>query len=353
MPIRHTCVLVTAAGMVVGLLGCRSKSASGVAAPVVIAAEPAVTPIANPQPLTLQTAPLSSSSVSGVVQSASAPVSGSVAGGMTVPTKTGSHITGGGGSASAEGKSSGSPGTTQDATSNSKSTSADATNKETEKRTSENAHTNRPSAAGANAKEIGTASEVEASVDSGQDATGERESAAGKAGKAKPRRDVWGGKAAGGSVGLVYPVAPPQAGVTAEMIDSLRLPDNDPRKPVVGVWEQSAGANGPDFAHGGYTQTVLVIRSDGTINISRYYGPASEVRLETTLAYTIPSAGRVELRQVDGSKAPAESKELRLPLSGKEYIASPPTVKMPVTFEYRAEEGTLSLGGKTYRRREK
>jgi hypothetical protein len=272
---------------------------------------------------------------------------------MTVPTKTGSHNTGGGSSASAEAKSSGNPVTIHDATSDSKSTTTDATSKETEKLTSENAHANAASAAGANAKEIGSTSEVEAAADSGQDATGERESASGKAGKAKPRRDVWGGKATGGSVGLVYPAAPPQAGVTAEMIDSLRLPDNDPRKPVVGVWEQSAGANGPDFAHGGYTQTVLIIRSDGTINISRYYGPSSEVRLETTLAYTITNAGRVELRQIDGSKAPAQSKELRLPLSGKEYIASAPVVKMPVTFEYRAEEGTLSLGGKTYRRREK
>jgi len=167
---------------------------------------------------------------------------------------------------------------------------------------------------------------------------------------------TWG-KAPGGDgtpVGIVYPSAPAVSGVTAEMIDAVKIPESDPRRRLIGIWEQVSGSSDADFGHGGYRQTVLVFRVDGNLDVIRYYGELNQVRLDTRLLYTAKPDGTVLFEQDPKSPSDDRTRDLRIPTGkGQASVkAAAPSAKLPMSTPVATEEGRLSIGGKTYRRRE-
>ncbi len=149
---------------------------------------------------------------------------------------------------------------------------------------------------------------------------------------------------------IVYPEAPPPIAVTREQIDALRLPPTDLKRPIVGIWEQVGGDNSADFAEGNYTRTVLVIRTDGVLEVVRWFGAAREIRLDSKLNYSVTTGDHIRLELPRGSSG-ASRRAYSIPLSdGMSVRVDPIQAEFPTPLRFKQDHGELVIGGKTYRR---
>jgi hypothetical protein len=148
-----------------------------------------------------------------------------------------------------------------------------------------------------------------------------------------------------GDIEIVYPAEPAAVDLDINLIDAMRLPATDSRRTLVGVWTQSAGPATADFASGGYSQSTLVFRTDGILEIVRFYGSASEIRLDAVLDYNITATGQV----VIGSKREFTQGASMSFVPGSWGPAGRP--QFPMTLKYSVEGETLLLNDKRYRPR--
>lgn len=148
-----------------------------------------------------------------------------------------------------------------------------------------------------------------------------------------------------GSIEIVYPSEPAEVELDLTLIDAMRLPEADVRRTLVGMWTQSGGSATPDFGPGGYSQSTLVFRTDGVLEIVRFYGNHSEVRIDSVLDYQITSDGQLAL----GNK-PEFVRGATMPIiAGSWGPTGPP--RFPMTLRYSMDLQTLVLDGKRYRPR--
>jgi hypothetical protein len=164
---------------------------------------------------------------------------------------------------------------------------------------------------------------------------------------------VWGPAPDTAGVGLVYPSAPPAAAVSAAMIDALQLADSDPKRKVVGVWEQADGPADADFANGGYRQTVLTFRTDGVLDVTRYYGERNQVRIDSRFNYMVKADGTLEISSSTKHAAPERPGPLRIPAgkNGQALVVEAPSTPLPATLRWTRDDQGLIVGAKTYRLR--
>lgn len=149
---------------------------------------------------------------------------------------------------------------------------------------------------------------------------------------------------------IVYPEAPPSVAVSREQIDALKLPLTDPKRPIIGVWTHVGGGNSADFAEGNYTRAVLIFRTDGVLEIVRWFGPQHEIRLDSKFNYTVTAnqSIRVELPR-EGSTGTRQAYSIPLG-DGKSVRVEPATATFPTDLTYKCEDGRLTIDTKTYRR---
>jgi len=165
---------------------------------------------------------------------------------------------------------------------------------------------------------------------------------------------AWGGdQGVGSAQGIVYPVAPEVSGVSADMINALKLADTDPRRKFIGIWQQSGGAADADFGHGGYRQTVLVFRTDGVLDVIRFYGENSETRVDTRLMYAVAVDNSLTISQDPKLSGVSRTSDLKLPgVDGKSgVIAAAPKLKLPAKLSPSINAEEMTLDGKLYRKR--
>jgi hypothetical protein len=166
--------------------------------------------------------------------------------------------------------------------------------------------------------------------------------------------NAWGGAdGVDGAQGIVYPVAPEVSGVSSDMINALKLADTDPRRKFIGIWEQSGGTADADFGHGGYRQTVLVFRTDGVLDVIRFYGENSETRVDSRLMYAVAVDNALTISQDPKLSGVSRASDLRLPgIDGKNgIIAAAPKLKLPAKLSPSINAEEMTLDGKVYRRR--
>jgi hypothetical protein len=151
-----------------------------------------------------------------------------------------------------------------------------------------------------------------------------------------------------GAPQIAYPEAPVAPTVSSAQIDALQLPANDPRRPVVGIWEQISGGNSADFAEGKYSRTVLLFRTDGILEIVRWYGQQHEVRVDSKLSYTMISGGRIRLNSKGGT---GSTKPYSIPLgNGRSSTVQPAKVQFPVELKFSQNGDQLVLADKVYQK---
>jgi len=154
------------------------------------------------------------------------------------------------------------------------------------------------------------------------------------------------------SEAIVYPEAPTPIEVTTEQVDALRLPATDPKRPIIGIWEQAGGDHSADFAEGNYARTVLVFRTDGVLEVVRWFGAAREIRPDSMLTYTVPTEDRMRLELPHGSRG-ANPRAYSIPLGGETSVRIEPRImSFPATLTYTQQDARLVLNGKTYHRSE-
>lgn len=158
----------------------------------------------------------------------------------------------------------------------------------------------------------------------------------------------------GGTVAIIYPKAPPVQ--QPPDLDVIKLEVEDPRRELIGVWTQSAGSADGDFAHGGYSQTTLVFTTAGKVEVTRFYGSVgaqgalsgNAIKKSLQLDYAVKD-GAITF-SAPARKGVPDRRTLDLVDSqGKTWKASAPQ-SLPLTLRYVHTEGTLSIGGKTYKR---
>ena len=164
---------------------------------------------------------------------------------------------------------------------------------------------------------------------------------------------AWGADGVAGAKGIVYPVAPAVSGVSADMINALKLADTDPRRKFIGIWEQSGGLSDADFAHGGYRQTVLVFRTDGVLDVIRFFGEQSETRIDSRLMYAVGADNSLTISQDPKLSGVSRTSDLKLPgIDGKGgIVAVAPKLKLPAILNPSISAEEMTLDGKVYRKR--
>ena len=129
----------------------------------------------------------------------------------------------------------------------------------------------------------------------------------------------------------------------------MRLPATDPKRPIVGIWEQVRGDNSADFAEGNYTRTVLVFRTDGVLEIVRWFGSENEIRVDSKLNYTATARDRIRLELPRGSSG-GSRRGYSIPLGdGMSVFVQPIKTQFPAALGFRQNDGELVIDGKTYR----
>jgi len=163
--------------------------------------------------------------------------------------------------------------------------------------------------------------------------------------------EVWGPApgANGSAPGIVLPTAPNTPDVSPDMVDALKLPEADLRRRVVGMWEQIDGPRTSDIAHGGYKRNVLVFRTDGRVDIIRFFGDGGEVRLNARLAYAVEEHG-ITFSVSTKAKAPATRTLNLTDESGRPLVAQAPATALPATVPYATAQDQLTLAGRIFRR---
>lgn len=170
-------------------------------------------------------------------------------------------------------------------------------------------------------------------------------------GGARATAEVWGPApgADGSAPGIVLPTAPSTPDLTLEMVDALKLPESDLRRRVVGMWEQVDGPRTADIAHGGYARNILIFRTDGRVDIIRFFGGRGEVRLNARLAYAVQEQG-ITFSVSTKSKAPVGRSLSLTDEGGHALVAQAPVTTLPATVQYSSGPDQLILGGRTFRR---
>jgi hypothetical protein len=180
--------------------------------------------------------------------------------------------------------------------------------------------------------------------------------------EAGPRAPVVGEKAAAPSVDAGWGPAPTKIGklgvvkpttrpidVDPTLVDAITLPNGDPRREIIGIWEQVGGGNDPDFAHGDYSKSILTFRNDGVLDVARFYGPRGEVRVNRQLAFHIEDS-KLVLATTQGADAIATDLPLAAGPNGTTIVARKPKSALPTKFGYSAKPESITVEGRTYKR---
>jgi len=151
-----------------------------------------------------------------------------------------------------------------------------------------------------------------------------------------------------GKLGVVKPATRP-IDIDLTLVDAIKLPDGDPRREIIGIWEQVAGSNDPDFAHGDYSKSVLTFRNDGVLDIARFYGAHGEVRVNRQLAFRIENS-RLVVAATQGADAIATDLPLAAGANGTTIVARKPKSALPTMLGYSAKADSIAIEGRTYKR---
>jgi len=164
-----------------------------------------------------------------------------------------------------------------------------------------------------------------------------------------------GGEEAVGA--LVFPREPDRAGLDAADVEELRLPETDTTQPLIGAWRQSAGGDAADFAPGGYSDSILIFRRAGQLDVIRYFGPDRNMQLDSRFRYSTEKDKRVDIKpgaDADDQQGRLADGAVTIPLgtNGERVTIQPRASDPPLTVPYELEDETLKLDGKTYQRLE-
>jgi hypothetical protein len=146
----------------------------------------------------------------------------------------------------------------------------------------------------------------------------------------------------------VKPVTRP-TDIDPTLVDAIKLPKGDPRREIIGIWEQVGGSNEPDFAHGGFSKSTLIFRNDGVLDVARFYGQRGEVRVNRQLTFRIEDS-KLVLAAMQGADATATDLPLAAAPDGVTIIARKPKASLPTRLDYSAMPESLTIEGRTYKR---
>lgn len=165
----------------------------------------------------------------------------------------------------------------------------------------------------------------------------------------KAGADAWGPAAKQvGELGVLRPTGEPIQ-VDLSQIDVLKLPEGDPRRAMLGIWEQVQGDNSPDFAYGDFSRNVITFRADGLIDVARFYGKTSTTRIDRQLKYTVEGRNLIlSLRSTDSDTA----KPVSLPLvaDGVRITARAPSLSLPARVEWSVSGEMMTIGNRHFKR---
>jgi len=151
-----------------------------------------------------------------------------------------------------------------------------------------------------------------------------------------------------GKLGVVKPATRP-IDIDPTLVDAIKLPDGDPRRQVIGVWEQVSGSSDPDFAHGDYSKSILTFRNDGVLDVARFYGPRDEVRVNRQLVFRIENSNLV-IATTQGADATSTDLALAAGPNGTTIPARKPKAALPTRIGYTAKPDSIVIDGRTYKR---
>ncbi len=133
------------------------------------------------------------------------------------------------------------------------------------------------------------------------------------------------------------------------LVDAIKLPDGDPRREIIGIWEQVGGSNDPDFAHGDFSKSILTFRNDGVLDVARFYGQRGEVRVNRQLGFRIENT-KLVLAATQGADAIATDLPLAAGPNGATIVARKPKSAFPTRLGYSARPESIAIEGRTYKR---
>lgn len=149
----------------------------------------------------------------------------------------------------------------------------------------------------------------------------------------------------------IIPVEPLDLQKEREALDALVLPDGDPRAALIGCWRQVGGATGADFGNGGYTQSFVLFRTDGLLDLVRFYGTDRTIRLVKRYDYVVASEGVISLGLSKEYRPQFPPRVQRLPgRDGEIMVIAPPAITLPCKLKYTASNDTIELHRKKYER---
>lgn len=151
-----------------------------------------------------------------------------------------------------------------------------------------------------------------------------------------------------GKLGVVKPATRP-TDIDPTLVDAIKLPNGDPRREIIGIWEQVGGSNDPDFAHGDYSKSILTFRNDGVLDVARFYGPRGEVRVNRQLTFRIEDS-KLVLAATQGADAIATDLPLAAGPNGATIVARKPKSTVPTRLGYSAKPESIAIEGRTYKR---
>jgi hypothetical protein len=120
---------------------------------------------------------------------------------------------------------------------------------------------------------------------------------------------------------------------------------------LTGRWRQVEGGKGADFAEGGYAQSTMTFKRDGTVLIERKFGNPPALTLTRRLQWRITEASQLRLMTPADEAGPDFlEKPLKLPVEGhgQAVTVTPARLNLPATLPMSLNNNRLQLGGKKY-----
>ena len=144
------------------------------------------------------------------------------------------------------------------------------------------------------------------------------------------------------------PKLPPRRTRPKGIVEATSKPAGSVR--IVGRWQQVAGDTGPDFLPGGYVKSVIVLRADDVLEVTRTFGKDGDVSLTWRVGYAWNKDRSVlTVGGESGTRPqPASLKGFVLEGSGIRVLSA--TQSLPISLKSkRLQDGRLKLGSKGYK----
>lgn len=161
-----------------------------------------------------------------------------------------------------------------------------------------------------------------------------------------PRVPAW---RSGPVEGILSPLEVREASLPDDWMKPVDIAADDPVMALIGAWRQTGGSNQPDFAIGGYGESMLYFTGRRSLVVVR---KAGDFGARAVFEFSVGDDSKLRLTAPDDAP---ESSPIRraLIIPGKGSVTHrvmPPLDLPPCTVDYSVTEQTLSIDGKTYRR---